>query len=282
MIANARMYSVTPHIAALWRSLLASIVKRTGAAIDVVDHAPPAPISELWKRPDKAAVFMCGLPYSLAAPQPALVVAPIPSPAAYGGRACYWSDVVVHADSPFQTLEQTFGHRLALTTPESQSGYAALLYALMPYGGAKPLYREIVEPRFTPMGALTAVIEKKAEVAPLDSYAFALIAKDAPELAAQVRVIKSTEPTAIPALVASEPASAEVTAAFLTAGDDPAIRALMDQLLLDRFARPEAPAYDELRKRFLDMQAFWRGHVLSERAHPLFAVEVGTLGLKGK
>jgi ABC-type phosphate/phosphonate transport system substrate-binding protein len=225
---------------------------------------------------------MCGLPYSLAAPQPHLVVAPIPSPPAYGGRACYWSDVVVHADSPFQTLEQTFGHRLALTTPESQSGYAALLYTLMPYGGARPLYREIVEPRFTPMGALMAVIEKNAEVAPLDSYAFALIAKDAPELATKVRVIKSTEPTAIPALVASGPASAEVTAAFLTAGDDPAIRALMDQLLLDRFARPEAPAYDDLRKRFLDMQAFWRRHVLSERAHPLFAAEVGTLALRGK
>ena len=131
------------------------------------------------------------------------------------------------------------------------------------------------------MGALTAVIEKKAEVAPLDSYAFALIAKDAPELAAKVRVIKSTEPTAIPALVASE-GSPAVTAAFQTAGDDPAIRALMDQLLLDRFARPEVPAYDDLQKRFLDMQAFWRGHVLSERAHPLFAAEVGTLGLKGK
>ena len=31
-------------------------------------------------------------------------------------------------------MEQTFGHRLALTTPESQSGYAAPLHALMAYG----------------------------------------------------------------------------------------------------------------------------------------------------
>jgi ABC-type phosphate/phosphonate transport system substrate-binding protein len=170
MIANARMYSVTPQVAALWRALLASVLEGAGDPVEIVDHAPPAPISELWKRPDKAAVFMCGLPYSLATPQPTLVVAPVPSPVAYGDRACYWSDVVVRADSPFQSLEQTFGHRLALTTPESQSGYAALLYTLMPFGSAKPLYRTIIEPRFTPMGALTAVIEKKAEVAPLDSY----------------------------------------------------------------------------------------------------------------
>ena len=191
MIANARMYSVTPEVAALWRSLLAAVLGKVGAPIDIVDHAPPAPISELWKRP-------------------ALVAAPIPSPSAYGGRGCYWTDLVVRAGSPFQSLEQTFGHRLALTTPESQSGYAAPLYALMAYGGDKPLYREIIEPRFTPMGALTAVIENKAEVAPLDSYALALLTKYAPQLTAQVRVIKSTEPTAIPAVVASGQAPAGV------------------------------------------------------------------------
>lgn len=274
MIANARMYSVTPQVAALWRRLLASVLEGAATPVEIVDHAPPAPISELWKRPDKAAVFMCGLPYSLAVPRPTLVVVPIPSPAAYGGRACYWSDVVVRADSPFQSLEQTFGHRLALTTPESQSGYAALLHALMPFGNAKPLYREIIEPRFTPIGALTAVIEKKAEAAPLDSYALALLSKYAPELTSQVRVIKSTEPTAIPALVASGP-SPGVAAAFLAAADKPATRALMDQLLLGRFARPEAKAYDALRERFLTMQAFWRRHPLAETAHPLFAAEFG-------
>jgi ABC-type phosphate/phosphonate transport system substrate-binding protein len=273
MIANARMYSVTPQVAALWRSLLDTIISDIGAAIEIVDHAPPAPIAELWQRPDKAAVFMCGLPYSLAAPQPGPVVAPIPSPAAYGGRPCYWSDIVVRTDSPFRTLEETFGHRLALTTPESQSGYAALLHALMPYAGAKPLYREVIEPRFTPMGALTAVIERKAEVAPLDSYAFALLSKYAPALTTQVRVIKSTEPTAVPLLVSSGPPSPRVAAAFLAAHNAPGSAPFMEQLLLDRFAPPERGAYDELRERFRTMQAFWRCHPLATAAHPLFAAE---------
>jgi ABC-type phosphate/phosphonate transport system substrate-binding protein len=273
MIANARMYSVTPQVAALWRSLLAAVLEKVDAPIDIVDHAPPAPISELWKRPDKAAVFMCGLPWSLATPRPTLVAAPRPSPPAYGGRACYWTDLVVRADSPFQSLEQTFGHRLALTTPESQSGYAAPLHALMAHGGDKPLYREIIEPRFTPMGALSAVIGNKAEVAPIDSYALALLTKHAPELTAQVRVIKSTEPTAIPAFVASGQAPAGVADAFLAAGAEASTRALMDQLLLHSFARPEAEAYDALRERCLTMQAFWRRHPLAEKAHPLFAAE---------
>jgi ABC-type phosphate/phosphonate transport system substrate-binding protein len=274
MIANARMYSVTPHVATLWRSLLGAILSDTGIAIEIVDHAPPAPISELWQRPDKAAVFMCGLPYSLAMPQPELVAAPVPSPAGYGGRACYWSDIVVRADSPFETIEQTFGHRLALTTPESQSGYAALLHALMPHAASTPLYREIIEPRFTPMGALMAVIERKAEVAPLDSYAFALLSRYAPDLTAQVRVVMRTEATPAPLLVASGPVPPAVGAAFLAAREKPSAAAMMDQLLLDRFAQPEHRAYDDLRERFVAVRAFWCRHPLARVAHPLFAAEL--------
>jgi ABC-type phosphate/phosphonate transport system substrate-binding protein len=281
MIANARMYSVTPPVAALWRSLLGTILAGTDTRVEIVDHAPPAPISELWQRPDKAAVFMCGLPWSLAAPQPGLVAAPVPSPETFAGQPCYWSDIVVRADSPIQAIEQTFGQRLALTTPESQSGYAALLHALIPFGGSAPLYREIIEPRFTPLGALTAVIERKAEVAPIDSYAFALLSKHAPDLTAQVRVIMRTEPTAIPVLVASGPASSAITAAFLQAHEVPAAAPLMGQLLIDRFARPESGAYDALKERFQTMAAFWRRHPLAEKAHPLFAAELATSGNVG-
>ena len=202
MIANARMYSVTPEVGVLWRRLLAAVLK-ADPAVAIVNHVPPAPIAELWARPDKAAVFMCGLPQSLASPRPALVAAPVPSPAAYRGRAVYWTDLVVRADSEFETLAQTFGHRLALTSSESQSGYAAPLYELMAHAKGQPLYREVIAPVFTPMGALRSVIDGHADVAPLDSYALALIRRHAPDLVAQVRVVASTEPTAIPAFVAS-------------------------------------------------------------------------------
>jgi ABC-type phosphate/phosphonate transport system substrate-binding protein len=271
MIANARMYSVTPQVGALWRRLLAAMLARTAESVEIVDHAPPAPIAELWRRPDKAAVFMCGLPQSLAEPRPALIAAPVPSPAAYGGRACYWTELVVRADSGFATLGQTFGHRLALTTPESQSGFAAPLHALMAHGGARPLYREVVTPAVTPMGALQAVIERRAEVAPIDSYAFTLLQRHAPALTGQVRVVASTEPTAIPALVASGTPRPAIVAACLAADRDPATRALMEPLMLARFVAPDPAAYDALRARFDTMVAFWRGHPLAETVDPTFS-----------
>ena len=271
MIANARMYSVTPEVGALWRRLLAAVLARVGEAVEIVEHAPPAPIDELWARPDKAAVFMCGLPQSLAAPRPALVAAPVPSLAAYQGRACYWTELVVRADAPFATLDQTFGHRLALTTAESQSGFAAPLQALMAHGGARPLYREVVAPAVTPIGALKAVIEDRADVAPIDSYAFALMQRHVPALADQVRSVASTEPTAIPALVASGAASPSTVAAFLAADGDPAARGLMEPLMLARFVAPDPAGYDALRTRFEAVRAFWRGHPLAETVHPSFS-----------
>ena len=275
MIANARMYSVTPGAAALWRQLLQTLIAKAGLSIDVVDHAAPAPIGALWQRRDKAAVLMCGLPYSLATPQPALVAAPVPALAEYENAACYWTDFVVRRDSAFGTLSETFGYRLALTTPESQSGYAAPLHALTRFDASRPLYREVVAPCITPLGALNAVIEGHAEVAPLDSYAFALLSKYAPELTSQVRVVLSTEPTPVPLFVSSGPASPKVTAAFLAAHEAPASAPLMEQLLLDRFAPPKGAAYDQLRERFLAMQAFWRRHPLAKTAHPLFAALSG-------
>ena len=276
MIANARMYSVTPEVGLLWRRLLAAVLGKVDPPVELVDHRPPAPIAELWARPDKAAVFMCGLPQSLASPRPALVAAPVPSPAAYRGRACYWSDLVVRADSGFEALAQTFGHRLALTTPESQSGYAAPLHELMTHvptrKGGQPLFREVIAPVFTPMGALRAVIDGHADTAPLDSYALALMRRHAPDLVAEVRVVASTEPTASPSLVASDRAAPAIVAAFLAAERQADSRALMEPLLLTRFEMPDAAAYDALRRRVETMRAVWRSHPLAETIHPSFAL----------
>ena len=52
MIVNARMYSVTPHAKAAWRKLLGWILGRSGLSLQIVDHDPPAALSDLWQRSD--------------------------------------------------------------------------------------------------------------------------------------------------------------------------------------------------------------------------------------
>jgi len=271
------MYSVSPAVAALWHTLLETVIADAGSDAVVLDHQPPALIEELWSRNDLAAAFMCGLPISLCDPMPRMVAAPVPSPAPYRDLPQYWSEFVVGSDSRFHTLEQTFGTRIALTVNHSQSGYAAALEHLMQFKTPTPLYEEVIAPQFTPMGALTAVVEGRAEIAPVDSWALALLSKHRPDLTARIRVVAVTETTAVPALVASpglslDPGAQEhLQASILRAHLMPALNEVREKLLLNRFVKPDPAGYRLLRSRWDAAATYWRSRAFARQIHPAFA-----------
>ena len=276
MIVNARMYSVTPEVGEFWGRLLAALGVRAGMDLEVVVHLAPAPLADLWQRDDKAAVFMCGLPFAYASFPAQILVAPVPSPPAFQGQPRYWSELVVLRDSPYTTLADTFGRRIAFTVADSQSGYAAPLDFVRSQPGDFPRFGEIVAPRITPLGALTAVIEGLADVAPVDSYAWALLDRYRPELTARVRSLGPTAPTPIPPLVCSPAAflsggSREtLRAAFLNAHTDLELQPLLEALLLERFVLPDAGTYDALRTTFELNLEYWRTHRLASVVHTAF------------
>ncbi len=270
MIANARMYAVSAAAALCWQQLLSQTARRARLPVQVIEHGAPAPIAELWARPDLAAVFMCGLPFSRAEPRPHLIAAPVPSAPAFSSRAEYWSDFVVRRDSPYQLLSDTFGGRIAFTTPESQSGFAAPLRQLRRAGGKRPLFAEVVAPQITPQGALAAVVEDRADVAAIDAYSLELQRRFQPELVARVRVIASTEPRPIPPLVGSS-ALESLAQAFEHAHEDAALQPALADLRLQRFVRPDPQQYDLLRREFDATLDYWRGQPLAVKVHPAFA-----------
>jgi len=297
VIANARMYSVSAEAGAVWRELLSRILAQAGVPATVIDHPAPAPLEDLWNRPDLAAVFMCGLPFSRTQPQPVLIAAPIPSPPEFLGAAAYWSDFVVREDSAFRTVPDTFGRRIAFTVPGSQSGCAAALTYLMAVhrelvvdaAGSRgeplpaheplraPLFSAVIAPTITPLGALAAVVDGAADIAPIDSYALRLLRRYRPDLTSAVRVVGQTLPTPIPPLVASAASASErdfaaLQSAFLQAHQNPSQKPLMDELLLLGFARPDANAYVVLRERFDAATAYWRSNSLADHTHPAFAL----------
>src|SRR5579863_2124035 len=270
MIANARMYSVSPEAGALWRRLLTGVVAHAGLDIRLLEHGEPAPIKELWQRSDKAAVFMCGLPFSLSQPRPELIAAPVPAPADFRGLPQYWSEMVVRQDSNCRTIEDTFGGRIALTVPDSQSGCLAALYYLMTAADRFPLYGEVTAPQVTPLGAMSAVIDGAADVAPIDSYAYCLLHKYRWDLTSQLRIIGRTARTPVPPLVASRPGFDALQAAFLEAHQIATVVPWMKGLLLARFVRPDPASYDALRLNFESASRYWREHPLAAKTHPAF------------
>ena len=84
LIANTRMYGVGERCRRLWNELVTHISDDSGVPLDILEHAAPSPMADLWNRPDMGLVQMCGWPFWRAKPQPSLVAAPVP---ATGGAA---------------------------------------------------------------------------------------------------------------------------------------------------------------------------------------------------
>ncbi|CAN0492736.1 unnamed protein product, partial [Phaeothamnion confervicola] len=184
-----------------------------GVDVGLIEHDPPKLLSDLWERSDLGAVMMCGLPLSRRTVQPVILAQPLPALPRYASRAVYCTDIVVAANSPFRTLEDTFGHRAGYTLKDSQSGYYAFRHHLMTaHASPGEPYTSITGGLMNPRGVIKAIAENRIDVGPLDGYVHDLIRHTEPEYAAQVRIIATTDPTPMPAIIATAPMSeTEVT-----------------------------------------------------------------------
>ena len=240
-VANARMYSVNPQAAAAWKELFGWLARQSGVELDILDHAFPLLLSDLWSRADLGCAFMCGFPFALSAQPPRPVAAPVPAKAPISGQPVYDTRLVVRADSGFHTIEDTFGGRLGYTVEDSHSGYNALRHHLLPYyrqRGTK-LYRESIGPLTTPRRVIEALLAGDIDVGPLDGYALDLMLHHQSQLGSQIRVVAATDPAPIPFLVASSGCPdvivSRLQAALAAFADAQACAGLRDRLRLDAF-----------------------------------------------
>jgi ABC-type phosphate/phosphonate transport system substrate-binding protein len=250
LIANARMYAVTPTVRDAWRALFDWVGRRAGVPLVHIHHAAPAPLEELWSRNDLGAAFMCGFPFATAVPRPSLVAAPIPSAARYRGRPVYCTDFVVAAGSGFVRLSDTFGSRIGWTVNHSQSGFNAVRHHLLQYrhGKSERLFAASIGPLVTPRRVIDAVLEGAIDVGPLDSYVHDLLKRHEPATASKLRTIESTAMTPIPPLIASPTTPPDMVGrlrdTLLAAAGDREAVAVLKELLLAGFAQVDAADYD--------------------------------------
>ena len=246
MIVNARMYSATPQAKAAWKRVLAWALKKAALDWELLDYDAPAPLSDLWSRDDLGAAMMCGLPYSQRRARLTLVAAPVPSPPRYGGRPVYFTDIAVRSDSNYTKLEDTFGAVVGYTLADSMSGYVALRRHVLPFRSkSKPqLYRSAVGGLVNARRVIEALVDRRIDVGPLDSYYHDLIRYHEPDFAAKVRVIATTAPAPIPPLVSTAKETLSgLREALLAAGRAPELASERDVLLLKAFAVPDEADY---------------------------------------
>ena len=236
------MYAVTPDVEGAWRGLLAHVTAEAEVELAYMPYPAPQPLDALWARPDLGCVFMCGYPIALKLARVTPLAAPRPAAAWAEGRAVYRSDLIVRKDSPYTTLEDTFGGRAGWTVEHSHSGFNAFRHHLMSYRtpDRPTLYREMVGPLVTARKILDSVTDGTIDVGPLDAYWHMLIAKHRPELTSAIRVLASTDVAPMPAFVAGPALDADsvarLRAAFAAAVDRPWFERYAATLLLSGFA----------------------------------------------
>ncbi|HEV7265064.1 MAG TPA: PhnD/SsuA/transferrin family substrate-binding protein [Falsiroseomonas sp.] len=247
LIACSRMYDVAPAAREAWHGIFARLVALSGIPLAPFIHQAPAPIEELWARPDMGCVFMCGWPWAMhPAPRPVPLAAPLPSPPGYGGKPVYLTDFVVREDAPYRWLPDAFGGRIGWTVAHSHSGCNAPRHHLLRYAARFP-FAGAVGPLVTPMAVAAAVREGRCEVGPMDGFAHDLLRRHAPEKVAGLRILESTDVAPIPFLVAAPETPERIVtplrAALLALHEDAASRALLEQVLVRRFVPVEEATY---------------------------------------
>jgi len=217
-VACTRMYDVTPEVRRHWHALMKIAGASAGVTVECIDHSPPALLTELWARDDLVLAFMCGLPLATRYPEVEPLAAPVTS-ISEADRPTYRSVWVVRADSTFDTLESTFGHRIGWTVAHSHSSFNAPRHALLACRSpSRPLlYRESVGPLGDLRSALQALDAGRIDIVAIDAYWWWLLQKHATAAAAPFRAIGETGPAPMPPLICAAPLASSLASALADA-----------------------------------------------------------------
>jgi len=205
---------------------------------------------------DSAEVaFVCGLPYVERTQRDDCPVEPIAAPVVmgtrYGGRPIYFSDVIVRRDSPCRSFADLRGRSWAYNERHSHSGYGITRFVLAQGGHAKGYFGRVVEAGWHER-AVGLVAAGECDASAIDSHLLAVMFRDEPGLADQLRVIETMGPSTIQPVAVSRRlprrVKAKIQRTFLSLADDPAARRPLAAALVDRFVPVRDGDYDDLRR----------------------------------
>ncbi len=145
--------------------------------------------------------WMCGAPYVRAVDgQNAaieLLAAPVMDALRYQARPIYFSDVVVHRDSVYQSFDDLHGARWVYNEPGSHSGVAVVNWYLAQQGMDYRFFGD-VRPSGAHQQSLQRVLDGAADACAIDTTVLDLLGVQQPRLLDQVRMIQALGPSPIP------------------------------------------------------------------------------------
>jgi phosphonate transport system substrate-binding protein len=198
--------------------------------------------------------FLCGLPYIQAKANSQAVVellaAPVLRGPRYGGRPVYFSDVIVHRDSPFYSFADLRGATWSYNEPNSHSGYGIVRYHLARLGEKRGYFGRVLQAGWHER-SIRLVAARKVDASAIDSQVLAVALREHPHLARRLRVIEVLGPSTIQPVVAArrlpECLKAHLRSLLLRIHHDRAARTQMAHGFVEKFVSVSDRDYDDIR-----------------------------------
>jgi phosphonate transport system substrate-binding protein len=241
---------LAPNIMPVYEAVAEEVGRRLGVETELVVETDYGPC----ENDENEVCFVCSLPYvqfereGIAPAVP--IAAPVLEGERYGGRPIYFSDVIVHVDSPFRSFLDLRGHSWAYNEPLSHSGYGITRYHLLELGETNGFFSEVVDAGFHET-SIRLVAGGEVDASAIDSQVLAVATRDDASLARSLRVIDALGPSTIQPVAASKRVPAgqrrEIQEVLTTMHEDPAMRERLALGMVERFVPVEPSSYDDIR-----------------------------------
>jgi phosphonate transport system substrate-binding protein len=241
---------LAPNILPLYELVADQLGARLGIPTEFVVETD----YESCKNDENDVCFVCSLPYVMferAGISPAEpMAAPVLRGDRYRGAPVYFSDVIVHRESPFHAFGELRGRSWSYNEPLSHSGYGITRYHLLRMGETSGFFGEVVEAGFHE-SSIRMVANGEVDGSAIDSQVLAVALRDDPSLRTSLRVIDALGPSTIQPVAVSKRVPPrlreDIRGVLLALGDDPSCGERLAGAFVDRFVAVDSGSYDDIR-----------------------------------
>ena len=233
-----------------YKQLVDYIGAKMGSPIEMVQKENYDEMDGMLEKGEVQVAFLCSGPYvkDHAKFGAELLVAP----QSYG-QPFYHAYIIVHKDSPIKDMAGLKGKRFAFTDPKSNTGALVPTYMVAKEFKVKPdkFFSEMMYTKSHDK-SVEAVAKKVVDGASIDSLIYDYAAKKNPVYTSQTKIIKKSPPYGIPPLVVRKETDPvlknKIKNILLNMHSDPAGKAILDGIMVDKFIVPKDSDYNSVRE----------------------------------
>lgn len=249
-LTSCQAPSADPFCGALARFVGARLGMRT----QLVDAVPWEERQRRFDLGEIEVCWMCGWPYALRADSPSagleLIAAPVMAAPRYLGQPVYFSDVVVHADSGFDSFDDLRGAAWAYNEPMSHSGYMVVRHFLASRNIHGGFFGSAVQSG-SHAASIDLILNRSVDGSAIDSTVLEAMQRRRPEITPRLRVIDTLGPSPAPPWVVRSSTPQDLRDglrhAFLSMHESPEGSAILREAAMQRFAAVTDAHYDSIR-----------------------------------